>query len=134
MAGKTSSAEAAKTRADWVALVERILSQIEGWAEQNGWPVHRETKEITEEALGTYAVPVLQIKLPGGRLYVEPVAREVVGAEGRIDLYSWPGLHRLLLVRSGGKWALKTDSRVGWPDAWGKRAFTRAAENLTNAP
>jgi hypothetical protein len=115
----------------WLSLVDKLLSQIEEWAGQRKWQTRREDKTLTEEIIGTYSVPVLQIKLPAGVLYVDPVARYVIGAEGRVDLYSWPTLQRLLLIRRADKWVLKTDSLIDWPQTWSRKTFYELAENLT---
>jgi hypothetical protein len=117
----------------WLSRVQRLLSQIEGWARQREWQIRREDKTITEGLIGTYSVPVLQIKLPAGVLYVDPVARYVIGADGRVDLYSWPTLQRLLLIRRDDKWVLKTDSLIDWPQTWSRKTFYELAENLTKA-
>lgn len=115
----------------WLSLVDKLLSQIEKWAGQREWQTRREDKSITEGIIGTYSIPVLQIKLPAGVFYVEPMARYVIGAEGRVDLYSWPTLQRLLLIRRDDKWVLKTDSLIDWPQTWTRKTFYEVAENLT---
>lgn len=117
----------------WLSLVDKLLSQIEKWAGQRDWQIRREEKTITEELIGTYSVPVLQIKLPAGVLYVEPMARYVIGAGGRVDLYSWPTLQRLLLIRRDDAWTLKTDSLIDWPQTWTRKTFYDVAKNLTEA-
>ncbi len=117
----------------WLSVVDKLLSQIEEWAGQMEWQIRREDKTITEGLIGTYSVPVLQIKLPGGVLYVEPMARYVIGDDGRVDLYSWPTLQRLLLIRSDDKWVLKTDSLIDWPQPWARKTFYEVAKNLTKA-
>ena len=64
-------------------------------------------------------------------MYVEPVARDVVKADGRVDLYAFPSMNRMMLVRVGGKWVLKTDSGVKWPEPWGEQTFARLTELLS---
>ncbi len=120
-------------REDWLFLIDKLLSQIEEWAGQREWQIRRDEKTVNEAVIGTYSVPVLQIKLPAGVLYVEPVARNVIGARGRVDIYSWPTLQRLLLIRQENKWILKTDSRIDWPKPWGRKTFYELAESLTKA-
>lgn len=118
-------------REAWLSLVDGLLSQIEKWAAQKEWQTRREEKTLTEGIIGTYSVPVLQVKLPAGVLYVDPMARYVIGAGGRVDLYSWPTLQRLLLIRRSDKWVLKTDSLIDWPQTWARKTFYEVAENLT---
>src|SRR4051795_6163736 len=88
----------------WLSLVEQLLRQIERWCRDRGWAVHREQAEVTEAKLGTYRVPVLSIRSPAGHVYVEPVARYVAGADGRVDIYAFPSMTRMLLARVGDKW------------------------------
>ena len=131
---KATTADKAGARKEWLACIDKLLRQIESWVQDEGWEAAREDREITEELVGTYAAPVLKLRAPNGLLYVEPVARDVVGADGRIDVYAWPSLHRLLLIRQEGRWSVKTDSGVDWPEKWGRKAFLKLAESLTKAP
>ncbi len=56
-------------REDWLFLIDKLLSQIEEWAGQREWQIRRDEKTVNEAVIGTYSVPVLQIKLPAGVLY-----------------------------------------------------------------
>jgi hypothetical protein len=117
----------------WLRDIEPIVTDVSSWSADIGWIVHRKEKPEHERALGDYTVPVVEIKTPAGHLIVEPVARAVVGADGRIDLYAWPSLHRMMLIRAGGQWRLKTDSGVYWPKPWSKETFLELAQELTGA-
>ncbi|MCX5654961.1 MAG: hypothetical protein NTY65_09975 [Planctomycetota bacterium] len=119
---------------EWINDVTKLLSQIRKWCEREDWEVTQHEKCVTEELLGTYTVPLLRIRPPGGFLYVEPVARYVIGAEGRIDIYSSPAMNRMLLVLQDGHWTLKTDSGVNWPEQWNRNAFVKLAGLLTQVP
>src|ERR1700761_989231 len=72
----------------WKRETNCLLGDISDWAKSRGWIVARADKELTEESLGTYTVSDLNIKVPGGVLIVEVRGRNVVGAEGRVDVYS----------------------------------------------
>jgi hypothetical protein len=134
MASRSLTAEQTRTRLDeWTGNVTKLLSQIRKWCEQEDWEVTQQEKQVTEELLGTYKAPVLRVRAPGGFLYVEPVARHVIGAEGRIDITASPTMNRMLLVRQGGAWTLKTDSGVNWPEQWNRNAFVKLAGLLTQA-
>jgi len=135
MATKTAAPDLARTRDEWLAVTERLASDIEKWATELGWAVARlEGRTITEKGIGSYAAPDLRIKTPHGILDVEVKARRVVGAEGRADLVAFPSLHRMLLVRIGNKWLVKTDAGIDWPRKWGKKTFVELAETLTKTP
>lgn len=80
-----------------------LADDVQTWADQEasarGWRVEREEKELAEEVVGwAYRVPVVTIHAPQGRLILEPVARGMVGAQGRVDLYAWPSLFRVMLL------------------------------------
>jgi hypothetical protein len=51
------------------------------------------------------------------------VARDVVAGDGLVDVYAWPTLRRMLLVRLGDRWELRTDSGVPWPHGWSESTF-----------
>ncbi len=118
---------------DWRELVESLMADIAKWAQQQGWLVHRDEKFINEEQLGEYSVPDLVIRLPEGRISVEIAGRNTIGADGRVDISAFPSLNRMLLLRVGGQWKIKTDSHVAWPREWGKKAFVELARLLASA-
>lgn len=133
MATKKAKTDAARRRLAWVTLVKGTLEEISRWAEAERWAVVQNEKQIEEQSLGAYAVPVLTIQLPTGRLHVEPIARNVAGAEGRIDLLAFPVLNRVSLLRKGGVWIARTDSGVDFPSAWNSKTFVKLAQALANS-
>jgi hypothetical protein len=122
-----------KTREDWRKLVESLMADIEKWSQEQNWLVHKEQKLLTEEHLGEYPVPDIVIRLPEGRVSVEVIGRNTVGAEGRVDISAFPNLNRMLLVRVGDKWKIKTDARVDWPRQWSKRTFIELAKIMASS-
>src|SRR6266511_3831152 len=102
---KLSPEEQAHLRDEWLRVVEGLGHQVRGWAEKKGWTVTEEPREVNEERLGVYRAPVLQIDTPHGQVILEPIARDVAGAEGRVDLYAWPTHFRVKLLRKAdGIW------------------------------
>jgi hypothetical protein len=122
-----------RDRAQWLALVDQLVGEVEAWAKARNWAVHRDQKVSRESRLGEYIVPVLSILAPAGRIQIDPVARYIAGGDGRIDLLSWPSLTRMLLIRAGDQWVLKTDSGVEWPEGWNQQTFARLVELLSAA-
>ena len=137
--GSASAAKKAKTgpverdRRRWIGVVERLVGQVEAWAKERHWSVRRDPKRVHESRLGDYTVPFLSILTPSGQVHLDPVGRHVAGGDGRVDLLAWPSLTRMLLIRSGDRWVLKTDSGVLWPEGWGKQSFERLVEALNAA-
>ena len=124
------AAKSGNCSAKWVAEVKKLVDQVADWAVERKWEIDRSDKLIRESKIGTYSVPYLKIKLPAGILHLDPVAREVIGADGRVDLYSWPTLNRVSILRIGRKWIVRTDSGVDWPESWNRRTFFKLAESL----
>ena len=118
-------------RQEWCALLDGLMNQISSWAAAKSWLVSRKEKDIRDDLPDAYAAPILEIKTPQGHIVVEPVGRKVIGAEGRVDIYAFPSLNRLLLVHIEGRWVIKTDSGVVWPRGWNKKAFVELAGSLT---
>ena len=61
------------------------------------------------------------------------MARGIAKGDGRVDLVAWPSLTRMLLIRVGDTWKIKTDSGVDWPEAWNWKTFERLTELLTTS-
>jgi len=120
-------------RDEWLALLSDLLADVERWARNEGWDVRRDEKQIRERSLGGYTAHVLTIQTPRGRLMLEPVARSVASGDGRVDLYAWPSLHRVWLVRRGDRWVPRTESAIDWPKQWSQRTFVELASALTAA-
>ena len=133
-----------QNRHNWERDTAMLADDIEAWAGQEaaarGWRAEREEKELAEEVVGgAYRVPVVTIHAPQGRLILEPIARGTVGAQGRVDLYAWPSLFRVMLLhkpRSKDRsleWVVRTESGLDWPQPWGRETVLTLAEGLLNA-
>jgi hypothetical protein len=116
-------------RDDWVAAVERVVSDAEAWATEQRWLVHRGPKTITEARLGSYEVPVLLVQAPAGRLVLQPGERYVGGATGRIDLSAFPSYESVLIVRTDAGWYFVVDPPT-LDRPWSKEAFLEIATEL----
>ena len=119
-------------RDEWLALLAQLRDTITQWVQEDKWLVDEQQKTITEDKLGTYTTCELHVRSPQGNLIVEPVARFVAGAEGRVDISAFPTLHRFLLIRKDGRWQLRTDSGVPWPKEWSRDTFLELAKHLVD--
>ena len=133
----TSLAEKTATlqKDDWTLDVNGLADDVQAWAGEQGWAVGREDTELSEAVVGgAYHVPGLTMDAPEGRLILEPVARSVVGAAGRVDLYAWPSHYRVMLLRQAeGGWVVRTELGLDWPQPWGRETFLTVARGLLNA-
>ena len=114
----------------WLQLVEQTADEVVAWADAEGWSVHRAPKTINEDHLGTYAVSTVRVRLPEGEVHLNPVARNIIGADGRIDLESWPTLARVKLIRRDNRWWIFTDNNVEMEQVWGRELFARLSRDL----
>ena len=136
---KLSPSDAQKEIQEWTTAVETLFEQVQNWIAEDrskDWQVSFSTADVTEEFLGRYVTRVMEISANNGRLVLEPVGRDVIGAKGRIDLYAWPSLYRVMLLRSFDRekdWVIRTESGIDWPLAWGKDSFLAIAEQLLSA-
>jgi hypothetical protein len=118
-------------RQQWMARVEAEINQIEGWAHAQGWSTARAVRNMNERMLGEYTVPVLRVRLPVGEVNVIPVALNVIGADGRIDIEAFPALNRVKLIGRGTAWEIYTDSNVPLRRPWNAETFVQLAQDLT---
>jgi len=115
----------------WVGEVERLASDVQRWSEARGWAVRRDAKPVTEDGIGSYQVPVLTILTFIGRVVFDPVARFIVGASGRIELYAFPSFAQVVLVRRNGEWRFLSDADMSDLNrAWNEADFVRTVEEL----
>lgn len=116
---------------DWIARVQALVDQIAQWSAAEGWEVQKEEKQIREEALGDYQVPMLHIRsVPGGEVVLEPIALEVLGGDGRVDLEAYPTLARVKFVGVPGGWRIMTDSNVPLRQPWEPQTFVQLVRDL----
>lgn len=122
------------SRREWVRDVNALIDQARAWASQQGWPTTLDTVTRTETGVGTYTVPVLTAEVPGGRLILEPIAHRTPELNGRVDLYAYPTLARMLLLRDPETvptpWVIRTSDGVSWPQPWSQETFYHLAKGL----
>ena len=116
-------------RDEWVAAVERVVSDAEAWATEQKWFVHRGPKTITEDPIGPYEVSTLLFQAPAGRFALEPMGRYIVGATGEIELSVFPSYESVLVVRKDGRWHFVID-RPTLDRPWSKEAFLEIVSKL----
>jgi hypothetical protein len=122
-------------REEWLAATEHLLRDAEAWATDRGWQTER-FEIAVEDGSEKYAAPGLSILTGSGRLHLEPVSHQVIGAKGRVDLLTWPTLIRVSLLyrarRQGPEWewTAQLDSGVDWPHPWSRETFYTLADTL----
>lgn len=117
-------------RTQWITRVDTLVSQIAKWSAAENWSVDKSEKAMHESLWGDYIVPTLRIRLPGGEVHVNPVGLHVVGADGRVDLETFPTLNRVRLVGHKNQWEIYTDSNVPLRKPWNRKTFSQLALDL----
>jgi hypothetical protein len=95
-----------KRRREWIGAVKRLYQRVTGelLAEsiaQRLVTVSHQEKEIKEEYLGTYRVPELILDIKGETVRFSPKGRNIIGANGRVDLVGELDAMTLLLEPVG---------------------------------
>jgi hypothetical protein len=113
-------------RDEWVAAIDGLFAEVEAWAKKEEWLVQRTRKTVDEDRLGSYEVPVLTLQTSAGPLILEPIARYIIGAEGRIDLCAFPSFESAIIVRTDGHWRFASVPPSS-DRPWSKEAFLEIA-------
>ena len=126
---RSTVANREKVREQWLADVGQLVDQVEAWCKEQGWATRRALKEIEEMDLGAYQAPMLLIQQWDVQLLLEPIARFVGGADGRVDLYRMPQYDEVaMILRKTGKWRLRYEAAANngaSPAADRLRAFNK---------
>lgn len=123
-----------KVRDEWIAAVGDFMDETETWAKRQGWGVLREPKVIKEDDIGTYSVPRMLLHDLFGRVVLDPVARFVMGAEGRIDIHVIPSWESLIIVRMPEGWDLIYDDAEGPRSRWSEEVMIKTVLEITQVP
>ncbi len=122
---------------EWNEAVSSLMTQVEDWiAKVPKWDFTRLPAEEREEEIGTYSVPVIEIKTPHGELTLEPLPRRTPGDEIRVYFQAWSTLNRVRLVYQPQQdsWEIMTSSNVPLRQAWTRDNFMRLAKDLLDTP
>jgi hypothetical protein len=111
---RSEQSEALTKRAEWIAVVDRLLAQIKDWLGQADTQrilmIDEAPLRLSEQGLGTYEIPSLTIGLGTREVRIKPVARFVAAplrvtgrmhvprADGRVDMTN--GLDRYMIFRT----------------------------------
>jgi hypothetical protein len=83
----------------WLGKLRELYEHVSSWLKP--YPeikIDEKTKQISEEALGTYQAPTLLLSIGSDLIQLDPIATFLFGARGRVDITGPKGVSRLLLV------------------------------------
>ena len=90
---------------DWLELLNGLVDNVEAWAEAAGWETRLTSRDVNEEGVVRYEVPVLVLDRDEIEVSLVPVARKVPGANGLVDFYVMPDFDSVAsLYREEGQW------------------------------
>jgi hypothetical protein len=99
----------AQRRSDWLAAIKSLYSQIEQFLaepiQQGSISIGRLPRLIDESHLGKYPVEDLVVTVGDEKVVFAPKARNVVGAQGRVDVRGEAG-EASLVLQPGPRWAV----------------------------
>ena len=95
-----------QVRDEWLAAIEKLMQDAEEWSRKQDWATRRDPKKIKERGLGEYIVPRLLIHSIDGRLLLDPMAGEVIGAKGRVELCVMPSYDSVVIARLDDGWKM----------------------------
>jgi hypothetical protein len=111
---------------DWLRRLKNLFEQIKSWAATNGWtaeegapiPMHEELMERL--GVSEREQPSLSIRhAEGAEIWIKPKGLWVIGANGRVDIYSRKGVFTLVDVAEtfhSPQWVLhRVGKRDGQP-------------------
>jgi hypothetical protein len=77
-------------RDQFQSRVNALATQVRGWVEPHEWVTKTYPKKLRDVDQQVYEVPALFIQKGPIRVLLDPVAYDVPGAEGVVDLYLMP--------------------------------------------
>jgi len=95
--------------------VEALVEDVKAWVEPHEWVTRDYQKKMRDVDRQLYVVPALYLQKGPTRVLLDPVAYDVPGAEGVVDLYLMPTYDDMAsLYFEEGKWTIHYAFR---PDA-----------------
>jgi hypothetical protein len=88
--------------------VDARVEQVRGWAEPRDWVTRIYPKKMRDAENQVYQVPALLLQKGPTRVLLDPVAYDVPGSEGVVDLYLMPTYDDLAsLTLERGEWTIR---------------------------
>jgi hypothetical protein len=87
--------------------VSALVEQVREWAEPHEWVTKTYTKKMRDVERQVFEIPALFLQKGPTRVLLDPVAYDVPGAEGVVDLYLMPTYDDLAsLYFESGEWVI----------------------------
>ncbi len=97
--------------------VEALVEQVRKWVEPNEWVTKIYPKKMRDVHNQSYQAPALFLQKGPTRILLDPVAYDVPGADGVVDLYLMPTYDDLAsLYLYGDAWKIHYEFRTEEPE------------------
>lgn len=117
---------------EWHEQSSRLVADVEAWARELGWSTRRIEKPLVDSLFGEYRATGLIMQEDFARLCLEPIARDVVGADGAFELYLMPAYDDVAkLFLEDGKWQVYYTPPGGDPLSTPRRADAQQLSKQT---
>ncbi len=123
-------------RDQFLERVTALVAQVREWAEPHEWVTKTYPKRMRDVNRQVFEIPALFLQKGPTRVLLDPLAYDVSGCEGVVDLYLMPTYDDLArLVFKGGEWiihyAFPGDPAATQPDIETESlAFSESTLNL----
>ena len=98
--------------------VDALVEQVRAWAESHEWVTKEYPKKLRDAEQHVYEVPSLFLQKGPTRVLLDPVAYDVPGADGVVDLYLMPTYDDMAsLYLENGQWTMHYDFGAETPSA-----------------
>ncbi len=95
-------------RAQYQQRVEQLVEQVRLWVEPHEWVTKTYPKKMHDENRQTFEIPALFLQKGPSRLLLDPIAYDVPGAEGVVNLYLMPTYDDMAtLSLESGRWLIR---------------------------
>lgn len=96
-----------KQRSQYLKRVKALVKQVTKWAECHDWVTKPYPKKMRDVDQQIFEIPALFLQKGPTRLLLDPVAYDVPGAEGVVDLYLMPTYDDMAsLYFKNGEWEI----------------------------
>lgn len=88
-------------KVEWINQVKVLFGHIKGYfvRYENSVSIEEKTLSINEEYIGHYTIPQLVVKFNNDTVTFTPIGRNIIGAQGRVDMEGKAGRVKFVLVR-----------------------------------
>ncbi len=101
-ASRAGSFDAEKCRRDWIAAIDDLYAQVEGfiasYAKRGDIEVSFRPLKVSEDIIGAYETRRMKLKIGLKEVTLEPIGRLIIGAMGRVDLVGPGGTAKIVRV------------------------------------